>query len=226
MTRWKRVGAFSGLFGSIFILASFFIVGLFYTGRMGEGFSLANHFVSELGEVGVSELASLFNIALIVGGIAILFGFIALALHLQGWFRYLVLVLGFITGVSGTLVGVFPMNQLETHISVALTFFNTGWMVTGAFSLYVLFAKQDKFPKWLAIPGIVAALAFIAFSLYRDDYIGGTAGLEELLGASRPAFWGLAALEWVVVLAVNIWILAVCAVMLRLNKLPQAKISS
>ena len=217
MERIKRVGAFSGLFGSGFILAAFLIVGLFYKGRMEESFSLANHFVSELGEVGISEMASLFNIALIVGGIAILVAFIALALHLQGWFRYLVLILGFITGLSGTLVGVFPMNQLETHIAGALTFFNTGWMVTGAFSLYVLFAKQNKFPRWLAIPGIVAAVAFIAFSLYRDDYIGGTAGLEELLGASRPAFWGLAALEWVVVLAVNLWVLLVSAVMLRLS---------
>src|SRR5690349_7479887 len=144
--RWRRVGAWSGLMGSVFILVAFLVVGLLYKGRIGESYSMANHFVSELGEVGVSEWASLFNIALIVGGIAILFGFIALALHLQGWFRYLVLVLGFITGLSGTLVGVFTMNQLETHIAVALTFFNTGWMVTGAFSLYVLFAKQNKFP--------------------------------------------------------------------------------
>lgn len=212
--RLQKIGAWSGVISALGMLLVYFIVGLAYRGRLGEPFSMANHFVSELGEVGVSELAWLFNAALVIGGIGILFSFIALALHLQGWFRYLVLVLGFITGVSGTLVGIFPMNQLETHIAVALSFFNTGWMVTSAFSLYVLFAKQSRFPKWLAIPGIIAAVAFIAFSNYNDSFMDGTRSLEEILGAARPEFWGLAALEWVVVLAVLIWVALVSGVML------------
>jgi hypothetical membrane protein len=217
VNRFQKVGAWAGVAGSVFILLAFLIVGLAYQGRVGESYSMGNHFVSELGEVGISEMAWLFNLSLILGGIGILLSFIALSLYMHGWFRYLILVLGFITGLSGTLVGFFPMNQLETHITIALTFFNTGWMVTGAFSLYLLFSKQQRFPRWLAIPGIVAAVAFIAFSLYRDNFVSGTMSLEELLGAARPAFWGLATLEWVVVLAVNLWVLLVSAVMLRMD---------
>lgn len=214
----KKYGAWASLVSSLGIMLSFLIVGLAYRGRMGESFALTNHFVSELGELGVSQMAWLFNGALVIGGIGILLGFVALALHLKGWFRYLILVLGLLTGISGTLVGVFPMNQLETHITVALTFFNTGWMVTGAFSLYVLFAKQQAFPRWLAIPGIIAAVAFIAFSNYNDSFMDGTTELVDLLGASRPEFWGLAALEWVVVLAVLLWVALVSGVMIRLEK--------
>ena len=216
--RLQKIGAWSGLLSSLGMLLSYLIVGFAYRGRIGEGFSLANHFVSELGEVGISELAWLFNAALVIGGLGILLSFIALASYLHGWFRWLVLVLGLITGVSATLVGFFPMNQLEIHISIALAFFNTGWMVTGAFSFYVLFAKQSRFPKWLAIPGMIAAVAFIAFSTYNDSFMDsfrdGTSSLSEILGAARPAFWGLAALEWVVVLAVLLWVALVSAVML------------
>ena len=42
--------------------------------------------------------------------------------------------------------------------------------------------------------------------------------VRSAVGSNRPAFWGLAALEWVVVLAVNVWILAVSAVMLRFDE--------
>lgn len=220
--RLRKIGAWTGFISALGIMLAFLIVGLVYKGRIGESYSLTNHFVSELGEIGVSPMAWLFNAALIIGGIGILLGFVSLALRLHGWFRYLILVLGFITGVSGTLVGFFPMNQLDTHISVALTFFNTGWMITGAFSVYLLVSKQKQFPRWLVLPGFVAAAAFIVFSNYNDSYMNGTRSLDELLGAARPEFWSLAVLEWVVVLSVLIWVVLISAVMIRLESQEQA----
>jgi hypothetical membrane protein len=202
----QRITWMTGLAGSGIIALSMLITALFYSGRTGEGYSPLNHFVSELGEVGISELAWLFNGGLVIGGVLVVVSMIGLALHIRGWFRYLVAAFGLLTGISGTLVGIFPMNQLDLHIAVALTFFNTGWMITGAFSLYALFGKGHHFPRWLAIPGIITAITFVAFSNYNDPYITSTESLAEILGAARPDVWGIAVLEWIVVLCILIWI--------------------
>ena len=108
----KKFGAWAGLLSAVGIMISFLIVAIAFKGRVGQHYSPINHVVSELGEVGISRLAWLFNGALIIGGIGILLGTISLALHLQGWFRYLILILGLITGLSGTFVGIFPMNHI------------------------------------------------------------------------------------------------------------------
>lgn len=206
----------TGLAGSGIIALSMLVTALLYSGRMGEAFSPLNHFVSELGEVGISESAWLFNGGLVLGGALIVVAMLGLALHVAGWFRYVVAVLGLLTGIAGTLVGIFPMNQLDAHISVALTFFNTGWMITGAFSLYALFGKGHHFPRWLALPGIITAITFIAFSNYRDPYITSTESLSLMLGEARPAVWGLVILEWIVVLCILIWIALVSEAVRRL----------
>lgn len=160
---------------------------------------------------------------MIIGGIGILLGTISLALHLQGWFRYFILVLGFVTGLSGTFVGIFPMNQIYAHLSAALTFFNTGWIVTGAFSLYVLFARQKQFPRWLAFPGFMTAIAFVVFMRYSGNLMEGAQSVDEILGAARPEVWSTAIVEWVVVLTILIWIAAVCAVIIRLDRRENAE---
>jgi hypothetical membrane protein len=214
----KKFGAWAGLLSAVGIMISFLIVAIAYRGRIGQHYSPINHVVSELGEVGISRLAWFFNGSLIVGGIGILLGLISLALHLRGWFRYFILVLGFVTGLAGTFVGIFPMNQIYPHLSAALTFFNTGWIVTGAFSLYLLFARQKQFPRWLAFPGFVTAIAFVVFMRYSGNLMEGSQSVDEILGAARPAVWSTAIVEWVVVLTILVWIASVCAVIIRLDR--------
>ena len=58
--------------GSLIIFGSCLVAGLAYRGKLGERYSIGRHFVSELGEVGVSRLAWLFNGGLVVGS-ALLF---------------------------------------------------------------------------------------------------------------------------------------------------------
>jgi hypothetical membrane protein len=55
------------LAGSLIILGSSFIAILAYRGKNNERYSITRFFVSELGEVGVSKLAWLFNGGLILG---------------------------------------------------------------------------------------------------------------------------------------------------------------
>jgi hypothetical membrane protein len=58
-------GAASAILGAL-------IAGLAYRGRQNERYSILNHFISELGEVGISRLAWVFNLGLILCGLCLL----------------------------------------------------------------------------------------------------------------------------------------------------------
>ena len=59
-THFPMWGIVASLIGIVFILGAM----IPYEGTMGEPFSIFNHFVSELGELGVSEWALLFNVGM------------------------------------------------------------------------------------------------------------------------------------------------------------------
>lgn len=57
----RRGNFYFGLAGAALVAACSLAAALAYAGPDGEPYSLLNHFISELGEVGVSPLAWLFN---------------------------------------------------------------------------------------------------------------------------------------------------------------------
>ena len=219
MPRWdvRKITYRAGLIGSGAIALGSLLTALAYHGRAGEAYSVLNHFVSELGEVGVSAWAEVFNASLIVGGLSLTVFMLGLAVLLGGWFGILFGVLGSVAGISGALVGFFPMNDLASHTTVALTFFNTGWIVTGLFALYVLLSRRKLFPRWLAIPGIVATLSFIAF--LNSPQPG--SGVDLASPQARPDFMAIAALEWLVIISVLAWAALVSISLWRMS--PQSE---
>ncbi len=195
-----------GIVGSALVGMGALVAALAYTGRAGEPYSLLNHFISELGEVGVSELAWLFNATLFVGGLCITLFLLGLAMHMRaGWFSVLFGLVGVVTGVSGALVGIFPMNNLAPHARVAMTFFNMGLVATLLFSLYVLFSRRRTFPKWMLVPGLLTTASFAGFLyLPRPDAPPSEELLETALRmmANRPAVWPMAILQWSVLISI------------------------
>ena len=77
--RWQMVAAWAGLIGVTAISLGSIATAIVYSGKQGEAFNPLNHWVSELGEVGVSDLASVFNVSLIVGGVCFVVFMIGLA---------------------------------------------------------------------------------------------------------------------------------------------------
>ena len=80
--------AFSGILGPGIISLGILISGLVYVGVEEQRYNPLNHFVSELGELGVSNLAAAFNIGLIIGGILNTVFMIYLAIQIEHWIRY------------------------------------------------------------------------------------------------------------------------------------------
>ena len=211
-----KITSIAGLAGSGLIALSSLLSAGVYKGKYGEPFSFLNHFISELGEVGVSEWASVFNLGLIVGGLCLTLFMLGLASHLGGWFGVVFGMISFVTGVSGTLVGIFPMNNLAPHIQIALTFFYSGMFATILFSTYVLFSRQDKFRKTIAIPGTLTAVCFFSFLFLTDPAVpeGQWHDMAEIF-ANRPDYWQTAVFEWAVLVTVLAFVVVVSVTLLR-----------
>jgi hypothetical membrane protein len=181
-----------------------------YTGTEGEPYSPLNHWVSELGELGVSELAVVFNVGLVAGGLGFAAFMAGLALDARDRLRWVYGPIGVIAGIAGALVGVFPMNLREIHGLVALTFFNLGWIAVATASVPLVVGHDRRFPRWLALLGGLAIVAFLAFLYeFRVDPIV----LQSALGApvERPDVWLATVLEWAVIVAIIGWTVVAAA---------------
>lgn len=199
--RAARAGA---LTGALALTVGSVAAALAYTGAAGEPYSPLNHWVSELGELGVSSLAWAFNLGLVVGGLGFVVFMAGLAIDATDRLRWVYGPVGVAAGIAGALVGVFPMNTREVHGLVAFTFFNLGWIAVATASVPVAVGHDRRFPRWLAAAGAVAVVAFLAF-LYEvrvDPVVA-----ESALGApvARPALWLSPALEWAVIVAIVGW---------------------
>ena len=201
MTTSERVGPVVGVIGSAAFLVASVIAALAYSGTVGEAYSPLNHWVSELGERGVSALALLFNIGLVVGGIALAVFFVALGRLRRSRWAWFYVPIGIVAGISGALVGVFPMNEIGIHRIVALGFFNLGWIAVGLASLDLWRDPDVRFPRWLPALGALVVVIFIAFL---TQYIP---SLSEPAGTPRPQFALVTLLEWLVLIGIIVWIL-------------------
>jgi hypothetical membrane protein len=129
---------------------------------------------------------------------------IGMALRLNGVLRYLLGSAGLVTGLAGAMVGVFPMNEIQPHRLAALTFFMTGGIVVALYSLLISFSKQQTYPRWLAVIGLMDVLCFGGFlSIVLP---AGPASLE-FPGETRPDFWWTTTLEWGILIFLLVWTL-------------------
>lgn len=205
---WKNIGIFSGILGPIVMWLGMLVTALGYVGIEGQRYSILNHFVSELGEVGVSGLAWVFNASLFIGGLLATIFMIVLAARIDSWLRYPLGIISIVATLNGALVGIFPMNNLQPHIFVAMNFFNLGMFISLLYSLVILLSKKHPFPKWLAIPGLVNAGLFIWFLNFpsgEDTINQFQEGMHGMI-RNRPDFMPMALLEWAMILGIITWV--------------------
>jgi hypothetical membrane protein len=191
--------------GILIILLCVLIAASSYVGRQNEAYSFLNHFISELGEIGVSPLALIFNGGLILGGLLTSCFMLGMAIHIGGRWGLGLGIVGLVTSITVTLVGIYPMNQLEIHMVTANTFFRGGLLVSLGYSLYILCSRQPQLPKVTAITSGITVLAFALFLWFLPSSQEGSESVVEIL-KNRPEIWALPILEWFVFLCVMGWI--------------------
>ena len=200
-SRLVQFGPAAGFIGSAFFVIASIVAGSFYLGTQNEAFSPLNHWVSELGEVGVSRLALVFNVGLFVGGLALALFFFALGRMRHSRLANIYVLVGVIAGVSGALVGVFPMNNRSIHIIFAMGFFVLGWVAVGLASYDIWHRPEPRFSRWLPALGALTVTVFLLFlSVYIPYLYTGT-------GDDRPDLSVATVLEWLVLIGIMGWVL-------------------
>ena len=179
-----------------------------YVGTTGEPYSPLNHWISELGQPGVSARASVFNLALVAGGMELVMFMVGIAQTSPSRLRWVIGPVGAIAGIGGAFVGIFPMNHPTEHLIAASTFFDLGWIAVGLASITFVRFPDERFPRWLAIMGAANVVAFIAFlvSLRVDEYSRQRMAATGAI-ADRPDVWIAPILEWAVLVGIMAWTL-------------------
>lgn len=183
-------GITASTIGLVFILGAM----IPYEGTTGESFSIFNHFVSELGELGVSEFAMMFNIGMILAGFTFIPFMIGFAIYLENIVGKIAGLVGVFTSVSIILVGIFPMNYAMEHTTVAMSFFFSGMIMVVLWAIAILIQKEPKIPKYMSLGGLIN---FVIFALF---LFGNWGSLSDVM--TRPDFHMIPTLEWGIYFAI------------------------
>lgn len=202
---------FCSLAGCISILMGAIFAALFFRGKQGERYSPLNHYISELGEFGVSRLAGIFNFGLIACGILLFPASLGLGLTLQGIWSKLGMIAGCLAAVAISLVGVFPVNRIDAHIRAAVLFFRSGLVMVLFFTIAILLqpAAQRVLPLKVGLAGIPAIFAYSFFLIYSRVAFNDPANSLDSDRAQRPKIWLLSISEWLIFMTTVPWFFAV-----------------
>jgi hypothetical membrane protein len=191
------------MIGSAAILICAVITAIGFRGTGGELYSPLNHYVSELGELGVSSLAVVFNSGLIVGGIAFLIFMAGLGRTRGALGGTAYGIIGGIAGLAGAAVGVFPLNSLERHTIATFFFFNLGWISLALASVDMLVRPDPRFPPRTALLGLAVVAAFVLF-IWAYALSGGSSnGVGP--GDIRPTTDIVTVFEWLAIVGIMVW---------------------
>jgi len=204
-----------GLAGAGVIVLATLASAIPYRGLTAEAYSPLNHFVSELGQEGVSALAGVFNAGLISGGLLLAAFMVGLGAYLENPVAYAASAVGVLSALACSLVGVFPMDHLRQHVAAAMWFFRSGMAAIALFSLAVAVDRKRKSTKWFVLPGILVTASFALFLFMPGRALPSGTSILDPSQFARPAFWWAAVLEWLVFAAVIGWIVLVCVRGLR-----------
>lgn len=192
-----------GLLGSLTGIVMILTPMIPYVGTEGESFSIFSHYVSYLGWIGVSELAWMFNLGMIVTGLIFVPFMIGLGLYLDNVVSKIAGLVGVYTSVSIFFVGVFPMNYPE-HGPTAMSFFLSGLIMSVLWTIAILIPSQTKVSKALSIGGFVNIFFFAAFLYWPYEQIPILTPPLSLV----PTFeWGIyfAIVVYLLILALYVW---------------------
>jgi len=201
----KKLTYVCGFLGPAIIMFGSLATAMLYHGKRGGSYSILSRYISKLGEIGVSRLAPVFNMSLIAGGLVLLIFVLGLGLYFHAKLGYVASAFGIFSCISCSLVGLFPMNNLSIHDTVAYSFFCSGLVAIILFTLVIFFDKQNKISRWLLIPGIIAVASFASYLIIpyiTSSVHGHTLHPHRLV---RPRIRLKPLLEWSVFFTIMAW---------------------
>jgi hypothetical protein len=215
--QWFSVNyAHFGWVGSSIISLGCLAAAIPYIGKDGRKYSWLNHYISELGEIGVSKLAAVFNTGMILGGIAFFPFIIGLGLTLATGWSYLAMAAGLVAAAASVCVGIFSMDKMDPHVKAAMTFFRMGLLTILLFTIAIFLqpAAQRTIPLSVNIFGVLAVIAYSAFLLQPKENHEENNLLDPQEKQERPRFWKVPFLEWLLFFTTIVWFMCVSLILI------------
>ncbi len=209
-TPYRTYTAYAGVLGPAIVVLGMVIAAVAFQGLDGEAYNPLNHFVSELGEPGVSKLSAAFNWALILGGLMTMPFMIVMASRLQAILSWPMGTLGWLASFFVVMVGILPMNLAAPHLVVALIFFYLSLLLSFLYTVVILLSMYRPYPRWLAYPGFLFLLVG-AWIIISPPELSTDIDFQQRMGGllqTRPAVYPLAIIEWLAVLIFLSWLFA------------------
>ncbi len=201
-TPLDRVAIWTGLLGSSIIALGSVVTALAYTGSDGQPYSPLNHFVSELGEIGVSELAMVFNIALRIGGACFVVFMFGLAVTRPGALRYLYGLTGVIAGIGGAFVGRVPDERPRQALDRGADVLPARARHRAAGLDRLRAPTRTRVSRAGCRPSARSTVA--AFAIFLAILFGGDNDLAH--PDERVAVWPLTIFEWLLIVGILLWV--------------------
>jgi hypothetical protein len=132
---------------------------------------------------------------------------LGIRLGFRGKLRDTISVMAFIAAISCSLVGVFPVDDFENHVTVALSFFGMGLVTIVIVTTLTILGRTPDLPRASIIPGIITAAAFAGFLLSPSDLF--RSWVEDPENFVRPAIWHKPIAEWLCFFSMQAWIVMV-----------------
>lgn len=210
--RW--IMAACGLGGVLLLAGAALAASWVYVGTRGEPYRVFNHFISELGELGVSSRAWVFNGALIVAGpcFALFSGLLGFSMKGNALAKA-GMGFGILAGVFCALIGMYPVPAVKAHFFVAVMFFRCALVSILLFSLAIYRQSPSRrlLPNAAGHVGLVAVMCFAVF-LFVAPHLPGPS-IKAVFGPGgsglRPHYWPLAIAEWSIFISTGAWFLTI-----------------
>ena len=214
------VGA-AGLLGVLSIACGIVFSMHSYNASNGGAYSALNHFISELGWMKKTPQFWAFSAGMLFGGVLCAAPIWLLGRTLGSTSGRLAASFGLFSALSGSCVGLLPMDWVYPHTLFAFMYF-VGWLLSSAFFSKALLSRCDcRMSRIFGIYCLSSALTSLVFLIIPFTLIGTltiNGDLNQLLKVletfQRPRVWPVAVMEWLVLLTSCVWCVTVSLCML------------
>lgn len=205
-----------GIAASVFMLVGLLVPQIGFENQEGEIYSFLNHFISELGWLGVSDGAVIFNACLILAGFFYALFSYGLIRKFGGWWTKVTMVLALLSSLSCSLVGFFPVQSnwlgLAFHIIAASMIFGFGYLTFISVVAMVLFDTRKVVPRlhlWVycIVPLYVIPWLGLGYEYRFTPFIN----FKEVKITHRPDVWIYPVVEWAIIIfmVINLFFVSV-----------------
>jgi hypothetical membrane protein len=212
----KKMTPYAGLATFSILYLVILIAAIPYQGQQGETYSIFNHFISELGSKRFSVNQFIYNAGVVVAAL----GFGAFTYGLRYFCKTRTAKLAVNIGVFSSIlcvgVGLVSEDYRFPHLILAFTFFCMMTLAVTLFSISILREKENPFPRYLGVHGLLVPLAF-AFFMAMPKHLMAAKRVEGAL-FERPQIWWLPFMEWCLFFVLTTWIMFISIRMFRLMR--------